>query len=104
MSKFSVVLNSEAERDILDAYEWGVRNWGNQPAEKWVRGLYDAIFDRLKKFPKSCSIARESADADREIRQLVLGRYRVLFEIRSNEVIVLHVRGSYSHSSEGDEE
>jgi plasmid stabilization system protein ParE len=95
MKRYKVVINADAENDIRDSYEWGVQNWEMSAADKWIRHLYTAIFTRLTEFPKSCPIAPESVDVEREVRQLLIARYRILFEIRGNEVIVLHVRGPY---------
>lgn len=95
MARFTVQFLPAAEDEILASYEWGVGRWGGDLAEKWLRELYTAVFDRLSTFPYSCSIAPETEDARIEIRQLILGRYRILFEISGNEVIVLHLTGPY---------
>ena len=40
-------------------------------------------------------LAPEDDEFSEEIRQMVIGRYRVLFTIKGREVHVLHVRGAY---------
>lgn len=95
MVRFTVQFLPEAEDETLASYEWGLRHWGGELAEKWLRELYEAVFKLLSTFPFSCSIAPESEDARTEIRQLILGRYRVLFEVSGDEVVVLHLSGPY---------
>lgn len=99
MKRYTVRLNSEAEEDIFDSYEWGVRNWGPDAAEKWIRKLYEIIFDRLSLFPNGCPLAPDVNFENREIRQLIVGRYRVLFEVRKLEVAIIHVRGPFTDAS-----
>jgi hypothetical protein len=40
-------------------------------------------------------IAPENDEFVEEIRQMIVGRYRVLFTIQGRKVHVLHVRGAY---------
>jgi hypothetical protein len=46
---------------------------------------------RAEGFP----LAPEDDEFSQEIRQMVVGRYRVLFTIKGREVHVLHVRGAH---------
>jgi hypothetical protein len=46
--------------------------------------------------PKGFSPCPENEEFAPEIRQMVIGRYRILFTIKGRKVHVLHVRGSYS--------
>lgn len=93
--KYTVLLHPGAEDEILESYEWGVEYWGRSAADKWIRGLYSAVFGRLTHYPKRCPIAPESAVSEGEVRQLLVGRYRVLFQISGRNVIVLHVTGPF---------
>ena len=102
MNRFRVRLTPEAEEDIRNSFEWGDRVWGRPAAEKWVRAIHKAIFGRLTNFPFSCPLAPETADLSFEIRQLLISRYRVLFEIRPMEVVVLHVYGQHSGNLKDD--
>jgi plasmid stabilization system protein ParE len=52
---------------------------------------------RLRDFPYSCGIAYENPDFTEEIRHLLFGisrkrRYRALFTIRGDEVVILAIR------------
>jgi plasmid stabilization system protein ParE len=98
MANFEVSFQPEAIDDILASYEWGVDRWGEFAAEKWLRELYLCIFDRLTVFPSSCPFAPENDFLEGEIRQLVFLRYRIIYEIQMNLVIVLKVDGPFKKS------
>lgn len=97
--KCRVSFNHEAIGDIEGSYEWGVKNWGEEQAIRWVQDLYDSVYSRLSILPLGCPIAPESASSDFEIRQLLLNRYRVLFTIQEDEVRVIHLRGPFHERS-----
>ena len=96
MKQYSVFIEPEAEEEILESYEWGVSHWGHDLVEKWIRDLYSKIFALLAISPAGCAIAPDAEIADREIRHMFVGRYRVLFEIQDEAVFVLHVRGPFT--------
>ena len=89
---YEVLLQPAAERDIEAAYVW-LAEQSPQQAAVWYNGLVDALLS-LETFPQRCSVAPESGAFDREIRQFLYARYRILFTIRRDEVHVLHVRHS----------
>ena len=64
-------------------------------AAAWFNGLEEAI-EGLADFPNRWGLARESAEFDEPVRQLLYGKsphvYRVLFVVRSDVVYVMHVR------------
>src|SRR5689334_18066355 len=93
--KYILTVHPDAEIDIDSSYKWGCRRWGPKNAKAWVRELRHAIVTRLTATPLSCSIAPESEDLGIPVRQLILGRYRVLFLVEKKTVTILHVRGSY---------
>ena len=100
MKKYQVSFLPVAESQIMEAYNWGLEFWGKELADSWLRGLYSAVFNRLALFPKSCVVAPESDRLQREVRQYVFGRYRILFEIRGNDVIVLRLSGPFNSPAE----
>ena len=95
MKRYSVSFVPQALDDIQNSYEWGVEVWGQEPAEKWLTQLHEAVFQRLTHFPRSCGAAPEAEDSDGDIRQLLFLRYRIIFEIRGSEVIVLRIAGPH---------
>ena len=96
MRKYTIRYNPEALGDLADSFEWGVRNWGEDAARKWYNEIETVIERRLSSMPASCSLAPESDDSDTDVRQLLYGRYRILFTINGDLVMILHLRGPYS--------
>ena len=84
-----------AEQDLRTSFLWGVNVWGKTQADKWLKSFIATCKKRLRQFPESCSIAPESEDLERELRQFVIDRYRVIFTIKDDIVFVLYVRGAY---------
>lgn len=95
MKRYSVIFSHSAENDIYQSFEWGCREWGEEIAIKWAIELKSSVENLLKTFPKSQPIAPESNDLLFEIRQMIVGRYRVLFTIEGDSVQVLHVHGAF---------
>ena len=69
----------------------GARNRPNDG----VRELRTAISKQLSLVPRGFPLAPEDDEFSGEIRQMIVGRYRVLFTIRKQKVHVLHIRGAY---------
>jgi len=95
MKRYAVVFEESAQSDVRESYDWGRHKWGKHEAQQWVRQLRKAVTDQLAVVPKAFSLAPEDDQFLEEIRQMVVGRYRVLFTIRARKVHVLHVRGAY---------
>ena len=95
MKRYSVVFEIAAQADVRGSYDWGYRVWGKKEARRWVRELRTAISKQLSLVPKGFPLAPENEEFSEEIRQMIVGRYRVLFTIRKYKVHVLHVRGAH---------
>ena len=81
---------------MRESYDWGRRSWGKDEAQRWVRQLRTAVSEQLAVVPKAFPLAPEDDEFAEEIRQLIVGRYRILFAIkRRRDVHVLDVRGAY---------
>jgi plasmid stabilization system protein ParE len=93
MKEYIVRYNSSAIRDLEKSFEWGVNNWGETQARKWIVEIQSATLERLSQIPSSCQVAPESTEFKIEVRQFIYGRYRVLFTIRKDTVFIFHVRG-----------
>ena len=94
MKKLKVILELSAKNDIRDSYAWGCEHFGIQGANKWIRELRNAI-DSLSTYPNRGPLALENDEFVEEIRQLIVGRYRVLYTVSSESVHILHVRGAF---------
>lgn len=95
MKRYQVEFLPTAQQDLRLSFEWGANIWGKTRAKKWLREFAATCKKRLKQFPESCPIAPESEDLGRELRQLVIDRYRVIFVVRNDVVTILYVRGAY---------
>src|SRR5260370_38784375 len=95
MKRHDVIFEDSAQADVRGSYEWGCRAWGKPEAQQWARQLRTAVLKQLAVVPKGFPLAPEDDEFSEEIRQMVVGRYRVLFTIRGREVHVLHARGAY---------
>ena len=95
MKRYEVIIEESAQADVRKSYDWGCRMWGRAEAQTWVRQLRSAVRKELRVTPKGLPFAPENVEFPEEIRQLIVGRYRVLFTIKGRTVHVLHVRGAY---------
>ena len=96
MKRYAVVFEESAQQDVRGSYDWGCRVWGKKEAQRWVHQLRTAVLRQLSIAPKGFPIAPEDDEFAEEIRQMIVGRYRVLFTIRKGKVHVLHIRGAYN--------
>jgi len=92
--KYTIVIETTADADLRESYEWGVRAWGKVKAQQWFKQMIREI-KTLATVPKRCAVAPDTEEFTEEIRQLIVGRYRVLFTIRGKRVHILHVHGAY---------
>lgn len=99
MKRYAVVFEVSAQEDVRESYDWGCRFWGKKEAQKWIRELRTAISKQLSLVPKGFPIAPEDDQFSEVIRQMIVGRYRILFTIRKHKVHVLHVRGAHTRGS-----
>lgn len=92
---YRVELADQAKSDLLEIYSWIAQDSAAHAA-RWVVTLESAIRG-LDLSPERCAVAPENEEPDIaksefEIRQLLIGHYRVLFVIRERMVLVLHIR------------
>jgi len=90
MTRYQVLVAAPAEAEIEAAYLF-IRADSPANAAAWRAGLYEAAMS-LKSFPERCAVAPENGPFEFEIRQFVYGNYRLLFTIRDDDVVILHVR------------
>ncbi|MEP7309352.1 MAG: type II toxin-antitoxin system RelE/ParE family toxin [Acidobacteriota bacterium] len=84
-----VEITALADADLQAIYQH-IQDDSPARAAEWHRGFLQAA-RALEQFPQRCPLAPESG-AELEIRQLVYGRYRVLFTITLDTVYILHIR------------
>ena len=90
-----MIFEDSAQANVRESFEWGCRAWGKREARQWARQLRTAVLEQLGVVPKAFPLAPENDEFSEEIRQMIVGRYRVLFTIKGRNVHVLHVRGAY---------
>lgn len=95
MKRYDVVFEESAQKDVRGSYDWGCRVWGKKEAQRWARELRTAVLRQLSLVPRGFPLAPENDEFSEEIRQMIVGRYRVLFTIKKRKVHVLHVRGAH---------
>jgi plasmid stabilization system protein ParE len=100
MKRYRVEFSDTAESELVDSIIWGITNWGERATFRWARELRNKVMTLLESSPLAHPIAPESKWASVEIRQLIVGRYRVLFEIRGKIVNILHIRGPFTKDSQ----
>jgi plasmid stabilization system protein ParE len=62
-------------------------------AERWITEL-DGVFEKLAEFPNRHPLAPESPRVAFAVRQILVGRYRVLFAVRGDSVHIMRIRHS----------
>ena len=101
MKRYAVVFEESAQADVRESYGWGWRIWGKHEAQQWVRQLRTAVSEQLAVVPKAFPLAPEVDEFSKGIRQMVVGRYRILFTIKGRNVHVLHIRGAFGGGKSG---
>ncbi len=91
--KYTVFITDPAQDELDAAFTWLVAQT-RQHAPLWHNGLLNALVS-LESNPARCPVAPGSESAPAPIRQLLYGNnphlYRILFTIRNDTVIVLHI-------------
>ena len=96
--KYEVNLTDQAHAEAEFAFKW-IEQSSPTNAVEWFNGLVDAV-ETLCSMPERCSVAPESQDVGQEIRQLLYGKFRIIFSIEKQTVYVLHIRhGAQKHLS-----
>lgn len=102
MTTYRVEPTDKALVDAGEAYFW-INEQSEAAALRWYEGLLKA-FRSLERNPLRCPLAPESAFFEEEIRQLIYGKYRILFIIEGEAVFVLRVRhGAREHLKPDDD-
>lgn len=90
MKQFQLRVSAPAEAEIGSAYLY-IHQDSPMSAAKWRLGLFEAA-ESLRTFPERCGFAPENGPFEFEIRQFIYGSYRMLFTVRDDVVVILHVR------------
>lgn len=92
---FRVELTAQAYFDLDLLLEWLREQQAGETGLRWFLRLRETL-DPLTELPHRCPLAPENAEFPFEVRQLFYGRkphrYRVLFTIGGDAVVILHIR------------
>jgi plasmid stabilization system protein ParE len=92
--KLQVDVTDQAAGEAEEAYLW-ILERSPEGAARWWNGLEAAILS-LEEMPARCPLAPENREFEDEVPELLYGkrqhRYRILFTIREQAVVVLHIR------------
>lgn len=100
MIPYKVEFSDAAEAELIESIIWGIEVWGEEATFRWARNFRNRVQQLLSQFPHGQTIAPESENYPTEIRQMIVGRYRVLFEVQRKTVWIIHIVGSFSETSE----
>lgn len=92
MRTYSISIKPTAEQDLEKRF-LQIREDSPDNALRWYTNLIEAI-EALSLMAERCPIAPEDTDIQSGIRHLIVGNYRVLYQIIGDEVAVLHIRHS----------
>lgn len=98
---YTVEFSDRAERDIDEIVVY-IQADSPVHATRWRKRLQDKLL-ALTTMPESGGFAPENIDARCEVRQLLYGRYRVLYTIHDEVVYLLTIRHGARQSLTGDE-
>ena len=96
MKPYRVTFTEDAIADLVSSLQWGIEVWGEDAALKWYSDIRGSIQDLLGEFPLSQPLAPDANEYEVEVRQMISGRYRVLFTVDRKTVTILHIRGPYT--------
>lgn len=94
--KFTVITLRAAERDCNGILHY-LATRSKTGAAAWARA-FDKALAHLEEHADACPLAAENDHVDFEVRETLFKTrrglvYRVLFTVRENTAIILHVRG-----------
>lgn len=90
--RYTVTFSPEARDEALDAVDYIAAQSSAEVALRWYEGL-EAVIASLAEMPAQHGYAREHGSVPGvEPRQVVFKSHRLIFTIRGEEVIVLHIR------------
>ncbi len=101
--RFEVRPTEAALEDVDIIRRWIAEHGAPLNAERWVERLLVTL-TKLEAHPTRCRLAPEDEDIEEaEVRQLLFGRFRILFTVSGKRVPILHVRhGSRRYATRED--
>jgi toxin ParE1/3/4 len=88
--EFRVRLSRRSERDVAEAFAF-IQSDSEARAVRWRVGL-ERVLRKLQSQATIHGFAPENQSARCEVRQILFGRYRILYTIQENVAFVLTIR------------
>ena len=88
MKKYQIIVTSEAEKDILDIYDYIAKKDTLQNAEYVLDNLESLILSLAESPERGHYPAELSIQGIKEFKELIFKPYRVIYEIIGSKVIV----------------
>lgn len=88
MKKYQVVITSDAEKDILDLYDYLVKKDTLQNAEYVLDNLESLILSLAESPERGHYPAELSIQGIKEFKEIIFKPYRAIYEIVGSKVIV----------------
>jgi len=89
MLKYDVQISKTAEDDIQEIYDY-IALVSNNRAISFIEELENQI-NKLEKIPERCPVILESQEIGVELRHLIYGNYRTIFQIENQKVYILRI-------------
>ena len=86
---YNVYITRSAEQDILDIWNYICED-SKSGAKKFVAQIETEIA-KMKNYPQRCPVINESKIFGIEYRHLVIGNYRIIFKIDTDNVFIMRV-------------
>ena len=87
--KFHVSITCSAEADIDGAHGY-IAQRDPAAADRWILKL-EKLIQRLERFPRAYEVIPEAQQLGMEYRHKLFGKYRIIYRIEADRVIVLRV-------------
>lgn len=96
MRRYAVTFSEDAAEDFSGSVAWGIEYWGEEQTWRWYADIRASIREMLSTFPLSQPMAPDADEYGVEVRQMIIGRYRILFSVTKTTVTVLRIRGPHT--------
>jgi plasmid stabilization system protein ParE len=86
---FQLALSPLAEDDLRDITRWMAKS-DSAKADQWYEDFWIAA-ESLQEMPKRCPLIKEKV-GPKGLRQLLFDKYRIIFSVGRDIVVVYHIR------------
>lgn len=88
---YTIVFTQPAQDAALETASYLREEASPEVANTWLDGIIETIYS-LTEHPHRCGYARENADHEAELRQILYKSHRVIYTVEQQSVVVLYIR------------